>query len=327
LGNVRLVLDDESNAKLWQRNDYHAFGMHINQPVDGVPLPDLIGINDRYYNGKEFDDQTTWLDYGARQYDYSLGRWMAVDPMAEKYVSFSPYSYAINDPVMLVDPDGKDLDLSQLKDKETIEALRRILSTKEGFAFLSKFANKGDLKVGGQTFNFAENGVFSKNTITFGEMGVVKDGDGVRTYGETNTLEKDGERKIGSNFTYDVRKGVNFKVTIDNTVSTEKASGTIAHELTLHVKSQTDRLNSISKQLNNKTLKLETSQYTTATGSIYNAFQDHAKLVNGQAMGYLNIINQLDKLQKVNGTHLKIYNNDMKAQKSVNENIKKIYGL
>jgi RHS repeat-associated protein len=109
LGNVRLVLDDESNAKLWQRNDYQAFGMHINQPVDGVPLPDLIGINDRYYNGKEFDDQTTWLDYGARQYDYSLGRWMAVDPLADhpQQLRFSPYVFSNNNPLRFIDPDGR----------------------------------------------------------------------------------------------------------------------------------------------------------------------------------------------------------------------------
>jgi RHS repeat-associated protein len=106
LGNVRLVLDDESNAKLWQRNDYQAFGMHINQPVDGVPLPDLIGINDRYYNGKEFDDQTTWLDYGARQYDYSLGRWMAVDPAGEFSRTESITCYAGNNPLSFVDAGG-----------------------------------------------------------------------------------------------------------------------------------------------------------------------------------------------------------------------------
>jgi RHS repeat-associated protein len=102
-----MVLDDESNAKLWQRNDYHAFGMHINQPVDGVPTPELIGINDRYYNGKEYDDQTTWLDYGARQYDYSLGRWMAVDPMAQEYFGTSPYVFVLNRPTVSVDTDGR----------------------------------------------------------------------------------------------------------------------------------------------------------------------------------------------------------------------------
>jgi RHS repeat-associated protein len=106
LGNVRLVLDDESNAKLWQRNDYHAFGMHINQPVNGVPTPELIGINDRYYNGKEFDDQTTWLDYGARQYDYSLGRWMSLDPLAEISRKWSPYVYSFINPLRFIDPDG-----------------------------------------------------------------------------------------------------------------------------------------------------------------------------------------------------------------------------
>lgn len=44
-----------------------------------------------------------WLDYGARNYNPQLGRWMNVDPMAE---FASPYTYVGNNPVNLIDPTG-----------------------------------------------------------------------------------------------------------------------------------------------------------------------------------------------------------------------------
>jgi len=47
-----------------------------------------------------------WHDYHARNYDSALGRWMNVDPLGEKYFSWSPYNYVMNSPLRFTDPTG-----------------------------------------------------------------------------------------------------------------------------------------------------------------------------------------------------------------------------
>ena len=61
------------------------------------------------FSGKEKDVETGYSYFGARYYDSGLSIWLSVDPMSDKYPNMSPYNYCANNPVILVDPDGRDI--------------------------------------------------------------------------------------------------------------------------------------------------------------------------------------------------------------------------
>ena len=104
--NVKIVrVDHNPNNEILEENNYYPFGLRpkgYNNVVNGNDHP--YG-----YNGKELNEEfeLDWYDFGARNYDPALGRWMNLDPLAEQMRRYSPYNYAFDNPVFFIDPDGR----------------------------------------------------------------------------------------------------------------------------------------------------------------------------------------------------------------------------
>jgi RHS repeat-associated core domain len=83
--------------------DYYPFGMEMSDNYGK-----LSSYGPYLYNNKEMDRMNglNMLDYGARWYDGTIGRWSAVDPLAEKRNWDSPFSYCGNNPFNRIDPTG-----------------------------------------------------------------------------------------------------------------------------------------------------------------------------------------------------------------------------
>ena len=60
------------------------------------------------FSAKEKDSETGYSYFGARYYDADISVWLSSDPLSDLYPSMSAYMYCAGNPVMLVDPDGRD---------------------------------------------------------------------------------------------------------------------------------------------------------------------------------------------------------------------------
>ncbi|HVW98992.1 MAG TPA: RHS repeat-associated core domain-containing protein [Candidatus Babeliaceae bacterium] len=113
------------------------------------------------YNGKELNHQEfsdgnglEWYSYGDREFDPQLGTFHAVDPYAGNVPDISPYSYALNNPALLIDINGdstvpkNDVDWESFDTQNNTVGLDGI-DVLEGFDFSSLlYGGNGPLYTG-----------------------------------------------------------------------------------------------------------------------------------------------------------------------------------
>ncbi|TLX24037.1 hypothetical protein FE904_19150, partial [Chryseobacterium indologenes] len=104
LGNVRLsYMNSGSGVEIIEESNYYPFGLKH----EGYNTSVGNAAYQYKYNGKELQESGMY-DYGARFYMPDIGRWGVVDPLAETSRRWNPYTYAYDNPIMFIDPDGRE---------------------------------------------------------------------------------------------------------------------------------------------------------------------------------------------------------------------------
>ncbi|WP_083629445.1 DUF6443 domain-containing protein [Tenacibaculum agarivorans] len=115
LGNIRLSYTDNngdgvitSSTEIIEEKNYYPFGLQHKGYNNVINSLGSSAAEKFSFVGKELNEELglEWYDFGARNYDAAIGRWMNLDPLAEEMRRHSPYNYAFNNPIFFIDPDG-----------------------------------------------------------------------------------------------------------------------------------------------------------------------------------------------------------------------------
>lgn len=111
LGSTRVVIAESGTVT--SRTDNDAWGEIVWQS----------GPSSRKgYIDKETDAESNLGDYGERKYDANIGRFGSIDRYWEKYRSLTPYQYAGNNPLIMIDPTGQIIEFAEGTSEEFKQA-------------------------------------------------------------------------------------------------------------------------------------------------------------------------------------------------------------
>jgi RHS repeat-associated protein len=86
-----------------QYNEFYPYGLSASTSWTRENTTD----NKYLYNAaNELNKTTGWYEMYYRGYDPAIGRMLQIDPYATSYASSTTYNYALNNPVMINDPNG-----------------------------------------------------------------------------------------------------------------------------------------------------------------------------------------------------------------------------
>ena len=101
LGSACLELDD--TGQIISYEEYHPFGTTSYRSGRNETE---VSLKRYKYNGKERDEETGLYMYGMRYYAAWICRFVNVDPLQFDYPELTPFQYASNRPITMIDIDG-----------------------------------------------------------------------------------------------------------------------------------------------------------------------------------------------------------------------------
>src|SRR5690554_4801640 len=155
LGNIRLsyTKDPQSGTlQILEENHYYPFGLRHEiyvtgskrqhgfgndgggGDIDDVELINVLRTEYQYkYQGQERQDELglNWDSFKWRNYDYAIGRFMSIDPIAEKFKYMTPYQFDSNNHIWMVEIEGLEGIKYQEVDKNG-KLIRHVIQHKVG---------------------------------------------------------------------------------------------------------------------------------------------------------------------------------------------------
>ncbi|WP_282079915.1 RHS repeat domain-containing protein [Aquimarina algiphila] len=232
LDNVRLsyTKNDTGTLEIIEESNYYPFGLThkgYNNTVSSLGNSTAQLLK---FGGKEEQNELglEWLDYGARNYDASLGRWMNLDPLANKYYPISPYAYVANNPIMFIDPDGKRIILPKNKQerrlvRRTLRKLRRSSKTARSHIRRLKRDENHDVTIKVTNNPRAGSRFISKNAKASSTKG--EGSGGTLTWNSNDTTFKSDKNVDGTNTASSSRNLLEEVVHASRSVAGEQAEG------------------------------------------------------------------------------------------------------
>jgi len=147
LGNIRMnyAWDTTDNVvKILDENHYYPFGLKHEkynteeyQFINGIPHGTTLaprGIRNTYqykYQEQERQDELglNWDSFKWRNYDYAIGRFFNIDPLAEKYLYNSPFAFQENKMGLGRELEGLELSPQSYLQNETNKVVSQVKRT------------------------------------------------------------------------------------------------------------------------------------------------------------------------------------------------------